>query len=392
MLTGSLQEKRGIYQCVLNFKNENGKRKQKWISTGLPIKGNKRKAEKILQDLIIKYSTFDFSKKICDIKFTDYAERWLENKREKIEQSTWDTYYNSLKNHIIPYFSPLGLNINDIKPKHIKDYYDYKFNQGRKDKKSGGLSYRTIKDHKTALNAVLNCAVVDEIIIKNPVKGILIPKRKDDDCNKGEHIFLSAAQANKLLQLFENHRLKTLVYITLYYGLRRSEILGLKWDAVDFKNSKISIKHTVVKSLTVVTKNRTKTETSQRAFKMCPKVEELLKEVKRQQEKNKKLFGNEYIMNDYVFTWENGKLYHPDYITKSFQKVLAGTEFKKMRFHDLRHSCASILYDMKLGLKDIQKWLGHADIETTGNIYTHISKTREAMVADEMENTLVLNF
>ena len=63
-----------------------------------------------------------------------------------------------------------------------------------------------------------------------------------------------------------------------------------------------------------------------------------------------------------------------------------------MRFHDLRHSCASVLYDMKLGLKDIQKWLGHANISTTGNIYTHISKSREAMIADEMENALVLNF
>ena len=89
---------------------------------------------------------------------------------------------------------------------------------------------------------------------------------------------------------------------------------------------------------------------------------------------------------------EDGRVFRPDYVTKAFQKVLKESEFKDMRFHDLRHSCASILYDKGWGLKDIQKWLGHADIETTGNIYTHISQNREALVAGDMENTLLLDF
>ena len=88
MLTGSLQEKRGIYQCVLNLKDENGKKRLKWISTGLPIKGNKRKAEKILQDLIAKYSSLDFSNGNINVKFSDYAQKWLESKKGKVEKST----------------------------------------------------------------------------------------------------------------------------------------------------------------------------------------------------------------------------------------------------------------------------------------------------------------
>lgn len=92
-----------------------------------------------------------------------------------------------------------------------------------------------------------------------------------------------------------------------------------------------------------------------------------------EQKKNKKLFGKSYQNSDYIFTWEDGRPYQPAYITKEFQKVLAKNNFPKMRFHDLRHSCASILYDKGWDLKDIQTWLGHADIQTTAK-YLHSYK------------------
>ena len=90
---------------------------------------------------------------------------------------------------------------------------------------------------------------------------------------------------------------------------------------------------------------------------------------------------------NYIFTWKDGRPYQPNYVTKEFQKVLARNNFPKIRFHDLRHSCASILYDKNWQLKDIQTWLGHANIETTGNIYTHISKSRKEILAKDLENT-----
>lgn len=385
MLTGSLQEKRGIYQCVLNLKDENGKRRLKWISTGLPIKGNKRKAEKILQDLITKYSAFDFSSGNMNVKFSDYAQKWLESKKGKVEKSTWDGYYNTVMKHIVPYFSKLAINIKDVKPSHIDDYYNYKSRYGRCDNK-GGLSECSLKAHKFVLKAIFSKAMsVSKIIQENPAENVKLSKFVED--KKKEEVFLNQEEARKMLKAFQGHPLEHLIFIALCYGLRRSEVLGLKWDAIDFTEGTLKIKHTVVSNRSIVYKDRTKSKASKATYILIPKAKEILKQVKAKQEENKKLFGNEYIKSDYVFTWQNGKLFRPDYVTKSFQKVLKKNNLTHMRLHDLRHSCASILHDEKWSLKQIQEWLRHADIKTTGNIYVHIQKSREA-IGDESVNDI----
>jgi len=124
-------------------------------------------------------------------------------------------------------------------------------------------------------------------------------------------------------------------------------------------------------------------------FVLLPDVKELLTQVKAQQEANRRLFGKGYIEpdSDYVFTWPDGHLIRPDYITKRFQKVLENVGLPHMRFHDLRHSCASILYDKGWNVKDIQEWLRHSKLETTMNIYTHISDQRKKILAKDMQGT-----
>jgi integrase len=164
--------------------------------------------------------------------------------------------------------------------------------------------------------------------------------------------------------------------------------LGLKWSAIDFDDNKITIDHTVVKNLTVEYKDKTKT--SMGSFLLLEDVREVLIELKAQQDENRKTFGNTYHESDYVFVWKNGNLYRLDYITRSFVKVLKKNDLPHMRFHDLRHSTASILHAKGWSLKDIQDWLRHADIETTGNIYTHISKIREQANAKSLEKTFIL--
>lgn len=389
-MTGNLQIKNDTYYAVLNLK-EGGKYKQKWISTKLKVKGNKRKATEMLNDFIEEYSKKGILN-TPDTKFIDYAKKWLERKTGKVEQSTWDSYYNSVIKHIAPYFKPLNLNIADLKTTHVRDYYDYELAHGRKDGK-GGLSKNSMKELAMVFKSILNDAVyIDEIIEKSPALKIPIPECRGNNSAKVKPVFLNIQQANEMLQLFNGHRLQPLIYITLYYGLRKSEVVGLKWDAIDFENKKLTIKHTVVRSLKLVEKDRTKSKTSYRSFKICPKMENIFKQLYDKHIENKKLFGDKYINSGYVFAWENGKRYSTDGILSPFQKVLKDNNFPHMRLHDLRHSCASILYDMGWGLKDIQRWMGHSHIETTGDIYTHISNSREALVAEQMENSLVLNF
>ncbi len=222
-----------------------------------------------------------------------------------------------------------------------------------------------------------------EYIGRNSALNVPLPKQED---KKQIGTFLGVEDANKVLQAFRGHHLQPLIYVTLYYGLRRSEVLGLKWGAIDFNNDTIEIRHTVVKNLTVVAKDKTKTVSSNRTYMLLPEIKELLLHVKEKTEYYKHMFGSEYIDTDYIFTWPNGKPYAPDSVTRGFQRVLKNNGLPKMRFHDLRHSTASILYDIGWDLKDIQTWLGHADIETTGNIYTHISKLRKQTMANNIEH------
>lgn len=347
MLTGSLQIKNNTYYTVLNLK-EGEKYKQKWITTKLNVKGNKRKAKEFLNELIVKYGAKEV--KSDDILFSEYLMQWLEKKKNKVEITTWEDYYNTVINHLVPYFKPLDLMMRDIKQKHIVDYYDFKFKNGRLDVKNGGLALGTIKKHSSVLKNILNQAYLEEIIDRNPSLKVPLPK-KDNEDTKGK--FLTSKKANDLLKIFRGHRLQPLVYITLYYGLRRGEVLGLKWSAIDFENNTIKINHTVTQTLTLVAKDKTKTATSKREYYLLPEIKELLLNLRTEQRKNQKLFGNEYKMNDYIFTWEDGRPYRPDYVSKAFHKVLTKNNFPEMRFHDLRHSCASILYDKKWELKDI---------------------------------------
>ena len=387
-MTGTLQVKNGKYYCVLDYRDENGARKRKWINTKLDVKGNKKKATEILNKIILEYENkTDLEKsKSNNILFTDYMLQWLEKKKNKVEKITFEGYETQIKSHIFPYFKKKKLKLNNIRASHIANFYEFNFKNGRCDGK-GGLSIRSIKMQSFIIKSILDEAVFYELITRNPATKVPMPKKEDPEI-KGT--FLDAKNANKVLQFFRNHQLQPLIYITLYYGLRRSEVLGLKWSAVDFKNNTVEIKHTVVKNSTIVAKDKTKTAAGKRKYVLLPEIKEVLQNLKEETQQNKKIFGKSYIKSDYIFTWNDGHLYRPEYITREFQKVLAKNNFPKMRFHDLRHSCASILYDKGWEIKDIQTWLGHADIQTTANIYTHISKSRKNEMAKNLQNTFSL--
>lgn len=385
-MTATLKEKAGRYYAVINYK-EGTKYKQKWVSIGLPVKNNKRKAEAKLAEILKEFEE-QYQTPTDSVLFVDYIRYWLIKKKPLIELSTWEGYQIYAESHIIPYFQQYNLLICDVKPHHINEYYRVKYSSGRLDGKSGGLSIASLKKHGIVLKEALDDAVLDGLIDKNPARGVKMPGKCVTSTKRN---FMTAEEANAMLKAFEGHRLQVMIYVTLYYGLRRSEALGLKWSAIDFKNNTITISHTVVKNKTIVQKDKTKTESSCHQYKLIEDVKNVLLKERERQQAYRREFGEQYYQSDYIFTWEDGRLFRPDYITRSFQSVLKKNNIKIMRFHDLRHSTASILYDKGWAIKDIQLWLRHSSIEVTADIYTHISEDRKAVIAESLNSMLSID-
>lgn len=169
-----------------------------------------------------------------------------------------------------------------------------------------------------------------------------------------------------------------------FYGLRRSEVIGLRWSAIDFERKTICINHTVVQTTLngrarIIQKDGTKTVSSYRILPLVSPFEKLLIKIKETQTQNQQSFGGAYCREylEYVCVDPTGHLLKPNFVTQHFSLLLERNGLKKIRFHDLRHSCASLLYASGVGLKEIQEWLGHSDIGTTTNIYTHLDYSRK---------------
>jgi len=368
----SLQIKGNKYYAVLYGKfGDDTKAKHKWVSTGIAAdKGNKRKAEEkandILADAIIKI-------KNPKITFTAFIDKWYELKVTTTEHTTLDTYRYIIDAHMIPYF--IG-NIEEIKPIDIIEYYNSKLDT---------QSHSSLQKHKQILNTIFNDAVKLDVIDKNPAQNINIPKSQKAD--KEKEVLLTPDEAKRLLNVFKSERLYPIVYTCLVYGLRRSEVLGLKWSAIDFDKDTLAINHTVVQNKEIIRKDDTKSKTSKAVFDLVPDVKEILLKIKAEQISLEKTL-EDYQKSDYVFTKENGELYRPDYISKKFKKILKANNLPIMRFHDLRHSTASIMFDNGNDIEAIKIWLRHSDISTTSNIYTHISHNRKKIIGNSIADSL----
>lgn len=381
-MTGSVHIKSGRLYIVLAYKDKNGKPHTKWVSTGLDAHNNRRRAAAMIPDMLQKYRGLEQLEVNSGTLFSDYAREWLEKKRPSLEKSTFDRYSNQVEKQLIPYFGKKPL--CEITPRDVSVFYSQKAVGGRADKRSGALSHKTMKSISSILRSVMRKAVIEGIIPQNPADGV--PLATKESSGDEEYVFLNKEEANNLLKAFEGNVLHEIVFVTLYYGLRRSEALGLKWSSIDFEKNTLTIEHTVVKGSTIEAKDRTKTQNSAASFELIPAVKEVLLDLRDKQAEYRRLFGSDYYQSDYVFVREDGKPFRPDCLTRSFQRVLKAHNLKPMRFHDLRHSTASMLYDMGWDIKAIQTWLRHADIETTGNIYTHISNERKRILSTELND------
>lgn len=156
-------------------------------------------------------------------------------------------------------------------------------------------------------------------------------------------------------------RLELAFLITIFYGLRREEVLGLKWSAL--RNGRLYIEHTVSRMRSTVAKDRTKTDASYRDYPIPPPFEEMFNYLRLAQQQNRDLMGSSYHNSDYIFCWEDGRPYSPDYLTKSFKKMVRADSRldDNLNLKSMRISCVSILTHMGVDIKDVQKWVGNPE-------------------------------
>lgn len=376
MVAGHLQEKKGYFYIVLNYKDHEGKRKTKWLPTGLTAKGNKKRAE-VLLNKARKEFVIESPVPTDDMSFHAYLEQWVEIAKSTIQINTYATYVSLLKASILPYFKEKNIALQDLKPKDLQDFYTV---QLRRVKASTVIHYHAI------IHKALKYAVKVDLIPVNPATKVERPRQ-----DRFVGSFYDSQEVNRLFEVAKGTKMELPIIFGAFYGLRRGEILGLKWEAIDFNNNTIVINHTVVTfnldgKHVIHAADSTKTKSSMRTLPLVPAVKEKLLKAKEQQEYYRKICGNSYNKEylSYICVNEIGVRLRPGYITSTFPKLLEEHGFRRIRFHDLRHSCASLLLANNVPMKQIQDWLGHSDFSTTANIYAHLDYSSKLSSAQAM--------
>lgn len=329
---------------------------------------------------------FDLNPKVT---FKVFAEKWMEevcSKNSKVR--TVETYKGKLK-RIYPAIGHIPL--EKLTPDKLNSFLNNLREPGVKitGKEKSGLSNKTIKDYYTLISNILSTAVKWKVLKENPMKLIDVPKVKHKQVKS-----LSKKEVLELFKLLDQEApLKFNVFIKLAVlsGMRRGEILGLKWSAIDFDNHVIRIRETLSYSPdTGIFTDTPKTESSVRTIKLSNIVFELLQRQKEEQEKQKQKVGSQWIDSKYVFTKWNGAPMSPNTPYDWFDKFQKAHVLEHHSIHALRHTTATLLIMDGANEKLVSGRLGHSNTSTTTNIYAEYIQEADALASEALDDILGL--
>ncbi len=375
-VTTSVQTRGKYYHIYIRYKDSEGDWRTTSRSTGLEVSGNnKQKVKRICSQIQKEWE--DKLRVGSDMLVSNLFKKWLEDIKIDVQRNTYRGYADNMNNHIIPYFEKKKLALCDLKVFHLEEYYRAKIAEG--------LSPQTVKHHHQNISNALKYAMRAEWIGYNPAQLAKTPKAEKYKGN-----FLTPKQLERLISQLEGLTIRVPTLIGMYFGLRRSEVLGLTWDYVDFDRRTITIAKTVLQDRGgYYVKDSTKNQSSYRTLPMSNYIYDVLIEQKQHQEECRDKLKDNYVKSDFVCTWDNGELITPNYLTKNFGKLIKSSDLPKVRFHDLRHSTASNFFDMGFTAIEVSEWLGHSTPSTTLNYYAHIISDKSKLRMSESLNDMI---
>ncbi|MED4919273.1 tyrosine-type recombinase/integrase [Geobacillus thermodenitrificans] len=308
--------------------------------------------------------------------FSMFMERWFNTSYKRtVEITTAKSREYVIRNHIMKYFQ--HKKINEITTFDIDSFYV--------DKLDSGYSGAYIRQMHNLLNQAFDQAVRWSLIKVNPVKNAKPPKVKSE-----EKITWTVDEVNRFLNLIKNSSMEIPYLLAIFTGMRRGEVLGLKWDDVDFENKKIRIKRSLcfVSGKGLIFKEP-KTKKSKRQISISQHVVNVLKKHKQKQEFQKEKLGTQYQDNNLIVCTDDGKPLDPRNLLRQFYRLIEEANVPRISFHDLRHTHATILMQQGENPKVVSERLGHSRVGITLDLYSHVSDDLQEQAAEKFENALL---
>jgi len=361
------------YTIVLNLGVDpaTGKRKQQWIT----VKGTKKEAEKRLAELLHQLDNGTFMKP-GKTTLADYLKQWLKDYCwANLAPRTAEGYEHIVRHHLIPSLGQIHL--TQLKPEHLQHVYSEKL--------AAGLSHRTIRYIHTTLHKSLQNAVKLGMIVRNPADAVEPPKVQRHEMhtmNESDiHIFLEFAKSTPYYALF---------YLALFTGMRRSELLALRWSDVDLILCQLSVAralHQLQDGSRIFT--QPKTAKGRRLISLSPSTTIILEEHREQQEKMRQALGLTLTEDNLAFCHVDGKPLLPNTVSHAWTKLTNRAGLKGIRLHDARHTHASLMLKQGIHPKIVQERLGHASIQITLDTYSHIAPGLQQAAANRFDDIVL---
>lgn len=359
--TGSPRAQHGEWYAILAIPGTDGEKHTKWIPLGLDATDgkNKKKAQEMTEQLKAKYNSGQivYSE---DILFVDWVRKWLEHHAKEVSETTMEGYRTYAERDIYPFYTARGTLLQNMRALDVQEFYDYLHDRG--------LGSESIRHYRAVIRGSLEYAYRMEIIASNPAARAVIPKAPPTPPVSKAY---TAEEAIKMLDAIKDSPLYPVVFLTLMLGLRREEIAGLKWSAIDLQRKRVYICHTRTRVRTEISKDSTKTASSNRELSLSDSVCDFLKQLWRQQALDKLELGEAYKNTEYVARFKDGHAMSPEYISSTFNKLLKKHGLPHIRFHDLRDTAATLMLSNGVDPKTLQEYLGHSKFGTTADRYLH---------------------